>query len=227
MVVAPDVHRQRPARLVRRRAGRLPVRDDLRGVRRGLPLRGVAAPTPHRDAQPSGLGCVPAAHGAQRWPRYPALVGTQLLAQGFIRRRSRTRWLAHQLVFWGCILAAARHLPPHAGPPALRERRSAGRPLPGVRVAGRDDGVRRGQRRGLAHLPRPRHRRGAGARRGVHLPAAPAARPRRAGGRAQRRLPGARRALRRVGHRAVPHRVEHSGSTASTTRRSTPSTPSP
>ena len=36
----------------------------------------------------------------------PALVGTQLIAQGFIRRRSRTRWLAHQLVFWGCILAA-------------------------------------------------------------------------------------------------------------------------
>ena len=35
----------------------------------------------------------------------PALVGTQLLAQGFIRRRSRARWLAHQLVFWGCILA--------------------------------------------------------------------------------------------------------------------------
>ena len=36
----------------------------------------------------------------------PALVGTQLVAQGFIRRRSRTRWAAHQLVFWGCILAA-------------------------------------------------------------------------------------------------------------------------
>lgn len=36
----------------------------------------------------------------------PALVGTQLLAQTFIARRSRTRWLAHQLVFWGCILAA-------------------------------------------------------------------------------------------------------------------------
>ena len=36
----------------------------------------------------------------------PALVGTQLLAQTFIRRRSRMRWLAHQLVFWGCILAA-------------------------------------------------------------------------------------------------------------------------
>jgi nitrate reductase gamma subunit len=36
----------------------------------------------------------------------PSLVATHLLAQGFIRRRSRTRWIAHQLVFWGCILAA-------------------------------------------------------------------------------------------------------------------------
>jgi nitrate reductase gamma subunit len=36
----------------------------------------------------------------------PSLVATQLLAQGFIRRRSTTRWLAHQLVFWGCVLAA-------------------------------------------------------------------------------------------------------------------------
>jgi hypothetical protein len=34
------------------------------------------------------------------------LVGTNLLAQGFIRRRSTARWVAHQLVFWGCILAA-------------------------------------------------------------------------------------------------------------------------
>jgi hypothetical protein len=36
----------------------------------------------------------------------PALVTTHLLTQGFIRRRSRVRWLAHQLVFWGCVLAA-------------------------------------------------------------------------------------------------------------------------
>jgi nitrate reductase gamma subunit len=36
----------------------------------------------------------------------PSLIATQLLAQGFIRRRSRSRWLAHQLVFWGCVLAA-------------------------------------------------------------------------------------------------------------------------
>lgn len=36
----------------------------------------------------------------------PGLVASNLVAQGFIRRRSRARWLAHQLVFWGCILAA-------------------------------------------------------------------------------------------------------------------------
>jgi len=36
----------------------------------------------------------------------PGVVTTRLLTQGFIRRRSVSRWLAHQLVFWGCILAA-------------------------------------------------------------------------------------------------------------------------
>lgn len=39
------------------------------------------------------------------------LVGTNLLAQGFIRRRSFVRWTAHQLVFWGCVLAAAVTFP--------------------------------------------------------------------------------------------------------------------
>jgi hypothetical protein len=36
----------------------------------------------------------------------PSLVATNILGQGFIRRRSPLRWLAHQLIFWGCILAA-------------------------------------------------------------------------------------------------------------------------
>jgi hypothetical protein len=35
----------------------------------------------------------------------PGLVLSNLLVQSFIRGRSRTRWLAHQLVFWGCVLA--------------------------------------------------------------------------------------------------------------------------
>ena len=41
----------------------------------------------------------------------PALATTHLLTQGFIRRRSTSRWLAHQLVFWGCLLAAAITFP--------------------------------------------------------------------------------------------------------------------
>lgn len=36
----------------------------------------------------------------------PGLVVSNLAMQLFIRRRSRRRWLAHQLIFWGCILAA-------------------------------------------------------------------------------------------------------------------------
>jgi len=36
----------------------------------------------------------------------PGLVATNLLLQRFISGRSRSRWLAHQLVFWGCVLAA-------------------------------------------------------------------------------------------------------------------------
>jgi hypothetical protein len=36
----------------------------------------------------------------------PGLVVSNLALQSFIRARSRSRWLAHQLGFWGCILAA-------------------------------------------------------------------------------------------------------------------------
>ena len=35
----------------------------------------------------------------------PGLVASNLVAQTFIRKRSTSRWLAHQFVFWGCILA--------------------------------------------------------------------------------------------------------------------------
>lgn len=35
----------------------------------------------------------------------PGLVASNLVAQTFIKKRSTSRWLAHQLVFWGCILA--------------------------------------------------------------------------------------------------------------------------
>jgi hypothetical protein len=48
------------------------------------------------------------------WPAVKQLIGlgaTNLAAQTFIRQRSTARWLAHQLVFWGCILAAAITFP--------------------------------------------------------------------------------------------------------------------
>ncbi|HWG85375.1 MAG TPA: hypothetical protein VNT60_07850 [Deinococcales bacterium] len=39
------------------------------------------------------------------------LMGEKMLAQRFILRRSRRRWLAHQLIFWGCLLAIAVTFP--------------------------------------------------------------------------------------------------------------------
>jgi hypothetical protein len=41
----------------------------------------------------------------------PGLVVSHLLLQGFIRHRSPARWAAHQLVFWGCVLAACVTFP--------------------------------------------------------------------------------------------------------------------
>lgn len=39
------------------------------------------------------------------------LVGTHLLSQTFIAKRSRLRWAMHQLIFWGCLLAVAITFP--------------------------------------------------------------------------------------------------------------------
>lgn len=36
----------------------------------------------------------------------PGLVISKLFVQGFIRQRSTARWVGHQLLFWGCVLAA-------------------------------------------------------------------------------------------------------------------------
>ncbi len=44
-------------------------------------------------------------------PRVASAALTHILAQGFIRRRSLQRWLMHQFLFWGCLLAAAITFP--------------------------------------------------------------------------------------------------------------------
>jgi uncharacterized membrane protein len=43
--------------------------------------------------------------------RLPILAWQNLVAQTFIERRSRLRWVAHLLIAWGCILAAAVTFP--------------------------------------------------------------------------------------------------------------------
>ena len=43
--------------------------------------------------------------------RLVALFWNNILAQNFIRRRSKVRWAAHWLIFWGCVLAAAVTFP--------------------------------------------------------------------------------------------------------------------
>ncbi len=40
-----------------------------------------------------------------------ATVATNMVGQRFIFRRSKTRWLMHQLIMWGCLLAAAITFP--------------------------------------------------------------------------------------------------------------------
>ena len=51
-------------------------------------------------------------HGiARSVARTAAAVATHLVAQTFIARRSRARWWMHQLLFWGCLLAAAITFP--------------------------------------------------------------------------------------------------------------------
>lgn len=44
--------------------------------------------------------------GVRNLARLLGLVSTNLIGQTFIRPRSTARWIAHQLVFWGCMLAA-------------------------------------------------------------------------------------------------------------------------
>jgi hypothetical protein len=49
--------------------------------------------------------------GVRSLGNLPGLVVNNLLAQRFIARRSGGRWAAHQLVFWGCILAGLVTVP--------------------------------------------------------------------------------------------------------------------
>ena len=113
--------------------------------------------------EPSGLGRVPATQGPQRRraaiarrdPPVDARVHPSAVPGTVARPPTRVL---------GVHPRRAGDHPAHPRCAALRERRPAGRPLPGLRVARRHAAVRRREHRRLAHLPRPRHRGRAGAR---------------------------------------------------------------
>ena len=122
--------------VVRRRAGRLPVRRHLRGVRgRSTATRCGCAGRRRAMLNRRGWDAFRRAQGAATSPRCRRWSARTCSPRASSAVGRTSRWLAHQLVFWGCILAGAGHVPAHARPAALRERRPAGRPLPGVRLA--------------------------------------------------------------------------------------------
>ena len=108
---------------------------DLHGVRRDLPLRGVAPPPADGDAQPPRLGRVPRRARPRNLAALPALVGHAPARPGL-----HPPPLADPLARPPARLLGLRprrpgDVPADARPAALRERRPGGRPLPGVHLA--------------------------------------------------------------------------------------------
>src|SRR5207302_6408137 len=92
----------------RRGPGRLHVRNAVLDVRHYLSVCDVAPPTADAHVLATRLVGVsdPAFHRFQP-SRGPAPVLLAFAANRFIFRRGRMRGLAHWLMMWGCVLAAA------------------------------------------------------------------------------------------------------------------------
>ena len=101
-----------PAAL-RRGARRLHVRDALRGIRDQLSLRDVAAASTDADVLASRVAGL--LFTARVWPATRSASARRALlefaANAYIFRRGRLRGLAHWLIMWGCLLAAAITFP--------------------------------------------------------------------------------------------------------------------
>ncbi|MFD5617172.1 MFS transporter [Streptomyces yangpuensis] len=66
----------------------------------------VSAPGARRLFR-KGFGSFLSADNFRRAPTaLPRMIATYLGFQKFLGARSRSRWIAHQLIFWGCVLAA-------------------------------------------------------------------------------------------------------------------------
>ena len=97
----------------RRGARRLHVRDAVCGVRHQLSLRDVAEPAADAHVLAAWMAGVLLTSGA--WPATPsASAGARSWSSRptrYIFRRGRLRGLAHWLIMWGCVLAAAITFP--------------------------------------------------------------------------------------------------------------------
>ena len=101
------------ARAFRRGAGQLHVRDAVCRVRHHLPLRDVAQPAADAHVLAAGMaGVLLRARARRRTPsRSAAARVVEFAANRYIFRRGVLRGLAHWLIMWGCVLAAAITFP--------------------------------------------------------------------------------------------------------------------
>ena len=201
--------RKRRVALVRRRARRLSVRDAVRDLRGHLPVRGVAAPPTDGQAAPTRLAGAPPTGPPRRQRTHDPGPRRRQPPRADVHRSSLAGTLARPPArVLGLRARRARHVPAGVRLVALRVGRAERPRVPGVRGELGHRELRLAQHRRLDHLPPARHRGGPRPRGGVHVPRPASARSRRAGGRAQQRLPRAGRALRGVGDRADAHRIE-------------------
>ena len=107
-------HRRRLAQpaAFRRGARRLHLRDAVCGVRDQLSLRDVAEPPADAHVLAAGMaGVLLAARLGRNTVASAGARCVEFAANRFIFRRGRLRGLAHWLIMWGCVLAAAITFP--------------------------------------------------------------------------------------------------------------------
>ena len=92
-------------------AGDLHLRDHFRDLGRRLPLLRLDTKASHRVYWQRGWQLFRNEESFEAFGQVVTLAGTHLLAQTFIAKRSRLRWAMHQMIFWGCMLAVADHVP--------------------------------------------------------------------------------------------------------------------
>ena len=125
---------QPPFANVRCGVDRVCDRDDLPCVRRRVSIRDVGPEPPAMRYLRRGWQSFLSFRNFRRFPTLvPRALVSNLALQTFISRRGRGRWLAHQSLFWGVVLATCRR--------RSRSRSGGSRSRPPAPVPLRDRGV--------------------------------------------------------------------------------------